>query len=181
MKQIKQTKQPKPFEKLSRKEQKLRIVKDAIIQIENKRITPSNAGNYMRIFDLDSKSEMSIQKILKEDVNKCECCAKGALFASCVINVNNVTRSDFYSDEEFQKEKLSKWFSDKELDTIETAFEGQVIVDSSGTLEVLVNGDHWEPTKLANKAIKFGEQYRTSETRMLAILNNILENGRFKL
>lgn len=90
------------------------------------------------------------------------------------MNVNKVTNKDFFYYECFQKDKLKKWFSAKELDTIETAFEMDVIGDSTDSL----NGIR-DLTKLAKDAIKFGKKYKTNELRLLGILKNIIKYGEF--
>ena len=116
-----------------------------------------------------------MQSVIGTKENTCTCCAKGAIFASCVMNVNKVTNKDNFYNEKFQKTKLKKWFSAKELDTIETAFESYVVEDSSGLLLDEYHGYR----NLARHAISFGRKYHTSEKRLLAILRNIIKYGEF--
>jgi len=165
------------FNKLSKQEQKIKIVKDAIAQIKIGAFIASR-GNYLNIDNLDYEEEISLQELIGTNEHTCECCAKGAIFASCVMNVNKVTNKDFYYDECFQKDKLKKWFSAKELDTIETAFEMDVIEDSTDSLKIVSYGIR-ELTKLAKDAIKFGKKYKTNELRLLGILKNIIKYGEF--
>lgn len=190
----------KKFEECSIKTQKKRIVQDAIAQIQNKTFRVSN-GNYMIINNEyhhnknnQPKGKISIKDILlKQEKNTCTVCAKGAIFAACVLNVNKVYLKDHYSEEEFQKGKLKKWFSPLELDMIETAFERTIIVDTDECLEegneyYYNQGDEENPifeeekvlSMLGRKCIKFGKKYKSDKNRLLAILNNILINGEFK-
>lgn len=172
----------KKFNELTRREQKMKIVKDAIFQINKGLITPSE-GKYFEFKKISTYEQLgeenSLQVLLKRG-NKCVACAKGSLFASCVINVNKVGRSYDVDEEEFQKEKLKKWFSALELDMIETAFEGRVVTDSKGRLEE--GGNAWtfaDVTQLGQKCISFGEQYKSVKNRLLVILENIKKFGKF--
>lgn len=169
----------KQFEELKTKRaQKMRIVQDAINQINIGQII-AGTGNYFTWNSPDSlpKGKFSIQKALKAD-NKCQCCAKGALFAACVIETNKVNSQQNFRSEYFQKEKLSKWFSAGELDTIECAFEKGVVFD---TEHILRAGDIYSnKTSLGKNAIKFGKRYKTNKERLLKILENIKLNGSFK-
>lgn len=168
----------KEFKDLTIRGQKMRIVKDAIQQINERTFTPKHGSGY---FNLDGYyGHTSIQKLLKIKDFHCEGCAKGAIFASCVLNVNRVKTSDDYTSENFQKRKLRKWFDPLELDMIETAFENGVVIDSTNTLLETDSSYNCSRSELGNSCIKFGSRYKNPKTRLLAILNNILENGQFK-
>lgn len=163
----------KDFKDLSKAFQKRRIVKDAIKQIELGIVTP-NHGTY---FNLELKFDTkNLQKILQQkQVDTCTACAKGALFAACVLNVNKVNTNQFIDIGTFQVKKLKQWFSVLELNMMETAFEKEVIVDNTKELYD-EDGDH---TQLAEACIAFGKQYNKPKERLLAILYNVLENGSF--
>jgi hypothetical protein len=121
--------------------------------------------------------EQSIQQLLIESPLKCKCCAKGALFAACVIETNEVLGKQNFSHQPFIKKKLKKWFSTTELDMIETAFEKAVIRMALSHSFKFKNADG--NTALADRCIAFGRKYVTDRSRLLAILNNILEHGEF--
>lgn len=163
------------FESLTLKGQKMRIVKDAIAQIIAKKFIAKSA-NYLQLIKGDFSTD-SLQTILKSENLKCECCAKGALFASCVIETNKVNIKQDYGKEYFQKNKLKKWFDLSELDLIEMAFEGVSVIDSNNILHDI----NRNPTELYLKGKRFYRKYKSNKTRLLAILNNILENGKFTL
>jgi hypothetical protein len=168
----------KKFEDSSLKAQKNRIIKDAIKQIEMGMVIP--ASKYMSFSGLNVYMvEKSLQKTLEK--HKCEACAKGSLFASCVINVNKVSTFDPFNSEHFQSEKLGKWFTQLELDMIETAFELDVITDSlrylstpGGNKSILAK----ECTSFGRNSCK-GIKKDRQKVRLIAILNNVLEHGQF--
>jgi hypothetical protein len=173
----------KKFEDLkSKRAQKMRIVQDAIDQIKLGVIIVTQ-GTYFEFEDSylggTDHPKFSLQKKLKQG-EVCECCAKGALFAACVIETNKVNSHQPYTEGSFQKKKLEKWFSPLELDTIETAFEKIVVVDSENVLEKENKYGDSIPTALGKKVIKFGRKYLDNEKRLLAILKNIKLNGSFK-
>lgn len=164
------------FNKLTKQKQRTRIVKDAIAQINigTLKVKPQEYFNIPSMGWLPGEDVKDLKQLL-EGGTGCECCAKGSLFAACVLNVNKITTHDDLDDEPFQKSKLKKWFSELELDMIETAFELDVITDSSRKL----TNSEWEATDLGVSCIKFGKQFRTPKKRLLSILKNILKNGKF--
>lgn len=163
----------KPFEELTIPQQKKRIVRDAIAQINSKNIEPTE-GEYLA-FEIYPKRKQSLQDIIASGNNQCTACAKGAIFASCVLNVNKVYGKDSFNQEYFMKNKLTTWFTPLELDMIEAAFEVCVVTNDNGLLE----DKNYNLTKLGKKCIKFGGKYKNTTNRLLAILNNILENKVF--
>jgi hypothetical protein len=164
----------KKFEELSIPLQKKRIVRDAIAQIQAGVIVPTE-GEYFYL--PDTHGEKDLQTILKRgETYTCEACAKGSLFASCVISTNEVSTRDSLGSESFQSNKLKKWFSYLELDMIETAFEKEIITDNEGALR----NEYGNENTLAKSCVRFGKRFKSDKNRLLAILNNILKNGTFK-
>lgn len=164
------------FKSLSKKGQKMRIVKDAIAQIKAKIVIP-NEGIYFNIPEfvdndfLPVKRGTDLQQLLQSG-RQCEACAKGSLFAACVLNVDEVRVGEKMRKEKFQKEKLEKWFSALELDMVEVAFEGVIIWDSTGKLF---------DSKEEKECIRFHARYDDyPKKRLLKILENILKYGEFK-
>lgn len=167
----------KNFKDLTLRGQKMRIVNDAIKQIESGIIKAQQDIYFAQVHEEDLYRKGSLKKILETaNTTVCEACAKGTLFVACVLNVNKVDIDNYrVTEESFQTKKLSKWFSAKELDMIETAFEQAIIRDSTNCLQT-----EYRYTDLAHRCIKFGCKYKTDKKRMLAILNNIAVNGEFK-
>lgn len=171
----------KKFAELTPKNQKMQIVKDAIAQIKTKQIKASR-GTYVELlnFNTHTQAPTSLQSLLS-DGQKCECCAKGALFLSCVSSVNRVKTGEDFRDDDI-KRRLKKWFTVLELDMIEAAFERSVVNDDTGKLETY-SGFWYEmytPTNLGRACIAFGKRYESDKNRLIAILENILQNGEFK-
>lgn len=169
----------KKFEQLTIQGQKMRIVQDAIAQLLTKVIIASANGYYFTL-DYDF-NEKAASKDLKTVLNTaktpvCKVCAKGALFTGCVANVNEIrTMSVKNRREPFQTKKLAPWFSIEELDTIEAAYEQDVIRDKK---HILRDKNH-DLTVIGKKAVNFSKS-NSEKRRLLAILNNILKNGSFK-
>lgn len=153
----------KKFKDLSKIDQKLAIVKDAIKQIKIGK-TIVTTGVYMEVVDNGEGSSLvddkdNLKKLIKRPDFICQACAKGALFAACVLETNEVYGNNHYSLESFQSHKLKPWFKRGEIDLIEETFEG------------------WGDKESAS--FKFYKKYKNPKTRLLAILNNILENKEF--
>jgi hypothetical protein len=160
------------FNVLSKAEKRIAIAKDALAQIKQKKILPTT-GFYLNIPG-QWDNENSLQKEIKKKDFYCHCCAKGALFVSCVKQVNEVRMFEDWEDERFQKDKLKDYFSVLQLDMIEAAFEGMVIADSAKKLEYYEK--YTKNTPLGLKCIKF-TQGLNAEERMEKILNNIIKNN----
>lgn len=165
----------KKFKELSINLQKKRIIQDAILQIKTGVVIPAHAG-YVNFGsrEFDTKS---FQKILECQKNVCEVCAKGSIFTSYVLNLNKVTIDDVNRyGESFQKKKLLTWFTHKELDMIEAAYEKTIVCDESDSLK----NETYEVTELGKKCIRFGKRFKKPKNRLLGILKNILANKTFK-
>lgn len=185
LEELKKSKKALPFEALSVGRQRTRIIKDAISQINTNKFK-IRQGRYMISLDSEGNDDSygpprDLQTLLlrKDNTPVCQVCAKGALFASCVINTDKVKTSQEFEQEKFLKGKLSTWFSDKELDMIETAFEKRPIVDNNRVIFIYRGGAKYK-TELGKKCVEFGKKYKKPTDRLLAILNNVLENGTFK-
>jgi hypothetical protein len=174
----------KKFYKLTKAQQRVHIAKDVLLQLKSKKFIASK-GCYISSNELENKinEHDSIElKSLLPTIASCEVCAKGSLFLSEVMN-----RNDFKvgrDEEDFNtigiskiSRRLNDIFTDNQLDLIETAFEKRVIVDDNNYLQ----GHFGDYTNVANKAIEFGEKYKTDNDRLVAILKNLISNkGAFK-
>lgn len=165
------------FRKLKAAEKRVAIAEDALAQIQIKIFTPS--CGYMRVHTTSlgdknlnlGKTEFNVAVAAKEV--RCNGCAKGALLLSTVNFIDNcsVYDADTISGADIP-EKLKGIFSEKQLHLIETAYEKTVI-------NSIASGYGLCP--LEEKAIKFGAQFKTQKKRLIAILDNIIENkGTFK-
>ncbi len=166
------------FENCSKATQRKRIIEDAIVQVKRRKFVATR-GAYLEFRGQNIGSGISLQTILGD--KPCDCCAKGAIFASCIMSVNKVYGGDEYNQEGFIKTKLIPWFSSLELDMIETAFEKRVVEDATDSLREGYDEDNNDIfTDLGIACIAFGERYKKDSTRMLGILKNILKNRTFK-
>jgi hypothetical protein len=173
----------KAFNKLSKTAKKLAIIDDALAQVKLGKIIPK-ARTYYEICEFESlvgydeeKYDVSIQSLLPQV--SCNACAKGFLLLSTINKRNQVTLQDMYNawdESDFIEETISDIFTKNQLDLIETAFEKDVVVDN-----YYLADDEGNKTKIAEKAIQFGSKYKTDESRLVAILNNMKKNnGTFK-
>jgi hypothetical protein len=112
----------------------------------------------------------------------------GGIMASCIVFKNNFTQDkldgsaidfphkifteDIEDEVPADKLKLDSIFTKKQLLLIEAAFE-----QGSGGLDNYYD----KSDTLHHKAVSFGYQYRFSEERFVAIMQNIIENkGTFR-
>ena len=118
----------------------------------------------------------------QKSTEKCQVCAKGALFAVKALNYNNckVDKNiiDFDVDEYDVIEALDGIFSEHQLDLIENAFEVEMIQDDTDTKkeygELLRAAYMYRRSETGNKL--------DAETRLHLIMENIVKHrGTFKL
>jgi hypothetical protein len=157
----------KAFNALSRKDQRILILKDALRQIKIGKFKPTN-GTYLEVEGFNSSLQVNLI-----EASKCDCCAKGAIFSSCVLNSNKVSSAEDYNDDSFVSKKLAKWFTRKELDMMEAAFE--LRADIGDTFNEYTD----KIEELGEACVKFGEKYPSSSERLVAILKNTLKFGKF--
>lgn len=170
------------FEALSPEKQRVRIAKDVIAQLELKKIKATE-GTYFEAFgvSLDPDKGTESQRALQVDnvvksAKQCQVCALGALFTAQVLIKDKLTveGADGWLDTwentvgvpgDGARAYLEAHFSMDQLDLIESAFEKWTDEDRFG----------YGYNKL--KAGKFGEKYRYPRARMIAIMNNIIDNN----
>jgi hypothetical protein len=191
----------KAFNKLSPQQKRISIAYDAIQQILMDKFQVK-CGVYLEMENLENfDSDAQLKQAIPES-NNCQVCAKGALFASCVLKNNHFTVGQANSmegsdgnDKIFNH--LKGIFSKKQLDLIECAFEKEPIFhlpnyllpnfdvndkegesyNSRGNYDKI--DDYMEYEKLhpdAKLAMEFGDRFEDDKTRLLAILTNILAN-----
>jgi hypothetical protein len=172
------------WDKMTPEERRIAIAKDVIEHLDQMNIMSKNA--YMQVFEGDFvKNEGTITKeecsLLRDN---CEVCARGALFISRIDLFNTVDWTDldleYYDPEEEEhdllssditSEKLEGAFSKQDLGLIESAFEFN---RNHGMREECSRFD-------STNAEYFGLQYDNDKDRLRAIMNNIVQNGNFKV
>ena len=175
------TKKMKTFSRLSKDQKRVAIAKDVLEQVRLKRIIATE-GSYVGLTLVQSEIGTQLQDLLPK--KKCKCCGLGSCFVSLVRMENKfVVKEDYVDGQDSYIEKgdfqsrLRKYFSQMQLDLIETAFEGTPLYRNSYT-----GSPQWE--KAVDFNHKFGESDHTpkqQEKCLVGIMENIIENkGTFK-
>lgn len=163
----------KKWSEMTDSEKRVTLAKDVISQLKKNKLNACS-GTYLMIINLDNvEDNEQLNKVLKKQ-GTCEVCAKGALFISHIMRNNHFTVGDYYScrknDNEKIKERLDSLFSLSQLELIEKAFEGES------------HDNELKDSTLIDLANEFHYYYEDDEERLIAIMNNIIENkGTFKL
>lgn len=164
------------FAKMPANEQRVAIAKDAIMLLNNRHANATPLTYFEIKYDGDG--EVFMDKQLNEHLGDvtCDVCAKGVLLLSHIARFDNFSigycgRSSVGNG--FIFSRIGSIFKTDQLDMIESAFEGSVIEDSSGSL--LSEMGHIANEK-GRLCIAFGEQYDDNTERLLAILQNIIDN-----
>jgi len=161
----------KTWSKMTKVEKRKTLAQDVISQIKAQWIKPEQ-GFYCSLSA--SVDEANLQKDLQQK-GACKVCAMGSLMVASIIKTNKFY-NNWWDDEDIE-DRLNNVFSVPHLRLIETAFEGRVY----SYLPELINKDRTDLSDIVKKAIKFGEKYKIDKNRLIAIMNNIIndENGKF--
>lgn len=181
----------KIFKAATPAEKRVLIAKDVIAQIKLKRYKatvgtwvlpkigfPDEAAAANHPF---ADKDASLRElVLADKLGTCDCCALGAMFMSCTL-YNNKTTVAAFDDELWEFDDiidsktghfsngLDRFFSKDQLMKIEAAFEGNIgafVLESANRI----------------KAGAWYDRYKNPETRLIAIMKNIIENdGKFVL
>ena len=173
-------KNKKPFNRLSKSQQRVAIAKDVLLQLRKKRFR-SKLGSYVRIPNLWGVEDNYRQanECILDGSATCQVCAKGALFMSHVMKTNHISLRDVDDIGEYKIKERLKMFSIGQLDLIECAFEKRVIEDGDRILRDY-NDINESYTSLSKSAIQFGRKHKKAD-RLSAIMKNIIKNnGTFK-
>jgi hypothetical protein len=151
------------------------IAKDVLKLISEDKVDIKK-GNFIVVPLISEEvGECQANKAVEEGKVKCTVCAKGSLFLGHVYRTNNIIVDDLDTGNGSNEiaNRLKNVFTEKQLDLIETAFEGEYY--------------NWNGKSLLNekeeqKALEFFENSHFNPTeRLKAILKNIISNsGTFK-
>jgi len=170
----------KGFARLSKQAKRVAIAKDVIAQIKLD-VYNAKTGVYVSnldIPDVDDASGMQLCELLIPGTT-CDVCARGALFCSLVRKQNNVTLDDvgidsYYGNDidpyNFEDSENDIWGNDQ-IGLIESAFECKNMW-YGGTDDY----DSEDNESKTEKAIAFGKKYKSAESRMIGIMENIIKN-----
>ena len=189
----------KEFTEASVEMKRVIIAKDVIKQIIANKFK-AETGKYMRftydgismfpdsifrnLVEIKGRKECELQEIIQDENIKCRVCALGSCFLS-LINLNdnyklNEDISYILSGVERTQHEIAKvlspYFSISQLRLMENTFEAN---DLPGYIRhdcIELNG-----IELTDKAMNFGSVYIKDNDRLIAIMQNIIDNnGEFK-
>lgn len=178
---------------MSKKAQRIAIAKDVIKQIRLKTIVP-RCGAYVRISDFDAEAMVAgadVKTLLVDKkLRNCRACALGSALLSKVRLFDKVKLGDEYPDRvegpdpifkihhnfrgvdlitaDRSDSELEPIFGGKQLDMIESAFEGSDVQASSGGVGITINE--------YQRAIVFNQRYQDDAQRLTAIMRNIVRH-----
>jgi hypothetical protein len=161
---------------------RVHIAEDVIKQINLGKFLPQT-GHIVQNKDLNtflcSLSEPISLKDILPDYN-CTVCAKGAMFLSDVLARNNYY-ADMLGIGDSDCERKLDYISKKQLHMIEAAFECRVRYFHKDLKKKNLISYSVNPNKLGNSCVKFGLKYEIPNARLIAIMENIIENeGEFR-
>lgn len=180
---------------LTKKQARVAIANDVLKLLNSRHLKVASSNGYLVVKDnTDIKdivgdnmlcdAQPSINKLVKN----CEVCALGSAMVSYVRLFDNITlrelgiHNSFWDKDEIIietdkidiSEKLGDIFSLEQLDMIEAAFERD-----STFADYEDKGDSFH--NKINKSLLFGEKYKSDRQRLIAIMQNIVDNdGTFK-
>lgn len=126
-----------------------------------------------------------LQELIETAPEPCEVCGIGSLFICDIMKRDNYTL-DLWNgvsgiEETHIQSKLADYFIPTQLNLIECAFEKWVVNDDEDILQVTGEDKYGDsitvPSELGAKAISFGHQHIDPKDRLIAIMENLIENG----
>lgn len=178
------------FWELSKAEKRVAIAKDVLRQIDDKRIHVKQ-DMYFELGRVPKEVEDKLDKFL-ENSPPCTVCALGACFASMVIlgdrvSISSVVSLRYYDGKYIPTERLDdtrfrimlrRAFTSTQISLIESAFEKFNAYDMDGNGFKIGEGNYGPSY---DRAIEFGHKIKSNRKRLIAIMENIIENkGTFK-
>lgn len=165
------------FAALSDSGKRIAIAQDVKEQLRLKKLVAST-GTYFRLRNYYGGEEVQLQDVIAKKQVVCEACIRGALFLSDVMKLNDYTVENTYEEgwgtwPERINAKVS-YFSQSQQELMEVAFEGSA---NFADRDVYTG----QLTEEGRRAMDFHSDYGDDEDRMIAIVDNVIENnGEFK-
>lgn len=188
------------FQALPLLEKKVQIAKDVIAQLTGKAIYAMSGTWAPQPSRRDADSGKDMQEVLGEcPTGNCDVCAIGAIFTTVVMRTNNCKSNKFTSSYAFYEsvvEYLSPYFTEKEVESIESAFEGPDgwVLGGCDKCKYICKEDNecgceravfcdcarcYSPCYAHQES--YGHWYKnrrsTANDRMKTIMQNIIDNG----
>lgn len=173
------------FAKLPKAQKRVAIARDVIAQVKLGMIDVQQGkylGDVVKVED-DNGNVVGVEK--------CTACALGSLFACAVnkpalkLDLDDALPAYGYSgaDDDSMREQLGDVFSEDQLRLIESAFEMDDFLegDDSKYQDVIEDDGTWTGETVfkgrLKKAVDFGERYTSDKRRLIAIMENVIENN----
>jgi len=178
----------------TKKQRRVEILKDALLQITKNKYTAVNGRYVVLPKDLRSledrvligcEEDRSGKECLLQTPNACKVCAKGAIFLSIVRKENKVQLTEL-ANSEVRDEKSQKLFGKRNLDRIEAAFEKWRYFNKKDkeyyrSRKLYLNAAYYSGLQKDEQVTNFIKKYPKSKDRLIAILKNCIKNdGVFK-
>lgn len=146
------------FKAMTKARKRVAIAKDTIEALNARKIV-AKCGVY-----LAHDAELNGDKLPNDYA--CKACALGSMFVGLTTRVKDLSVKGHQCRSHIT-EDLSKYFSDIQLDMVESAFEQREM--------------GWAHSYKTRPAKEFGNKYSDSDDRLRAIMQNIIDNnGTFK-
>lgn len=150
------------FNRLSRKQKRIAIAKDALQQLKLNKYLPARGLYVLERWNPDE----SMNDIIARDGEQCEVCAIGAAFCSLARFNTELTLE--HGSPELVHNTLRLCFSNRQMALMEYAFEGRSVSRITSTLKSYTD---------CNLAYTFWHRHKDATERMKAIFRNIIKNG----
>lgn len=167
------------FNKLTKNQQRVSIARDVIKMLKNKKIKAGSIYfDALKIDPIEFANFPHKDVHLVVDSTQCQVCALGGMLTATVMKVDGMKfnypfQPDISRDEVIKK--LKNYFSIKQLDLIESAFECHAKGSFQKTDRYYSHVSTWV------KAVDFGNKFKSKTKRMRMIMENIIHNnGEFK-
>lgn len=166
----------KRFDSMTPAERRVAVARDVLKQLNKKKIVASNQGDYVHVNGRVPTSVVDDTNTLVTEVfagTTCKCCARGAMFVSACSLFNAPKLSELRLDEKIKdlngrdlRLQENQLFTRRQIDMIETAFEGWPIYNSAEKL----------PADFRNAAEQFYRANPSATKRMRMIMLSIIRN-----
>ncbi len=174
------------FKKATKAGKRVLICQDVIAQIKAQKIKPIS-GHWFKNTGLETEfdSEKSLQElILSNEIPQCQACGVGSMMIACTLYKNKEKIKDIEEDFTNLDDFISRWentedtnngfvslFGERQLKLIEIAFEGGNGRYGSYSFDE----DGMESSSYVD-AKTYYKKYRKHSTRLIKIMENIIEN-----
>ena len=161
------------FEEMPPNRKRIAIARDVIKMLQEGGLK-ARSGTYLsvpkdlrvKLYDDIDSDDKQLQEIFCETT--CTVCGIGAAFVAGVMRANECTFGDtgrYLGNDDYMREYLSEWFEPSQIRTIECAFESDAGFRGHEA--------SWDE---AEDAADFGAKFKTDRARLIAIMENIIEN-----